>query len=90
MKYDNAHPVEYLLAGRIINSSMVELHLLYYLLCKNWKVRICHVSTRAHNEVTDNIVKYVNSDFMNLCVFDESSLSVQILLLTDCNSPSWI
>ncbi|MBA0807031.1 hypothetical protein Gohar_022862, partial [Gossypium harknessii] len=52
-----------------------------------WKVRVRHVPI-AHNKVADHMTKCVNSGFMSLIVFDEPPLSIQELLLADCNSSS--
>ncbi|MBA0658032.1 hypothetical protein Goklo_010275, partial [Gossypium klotzschianum] len=75
------------LEGGAVNSSMVELCLLHCLLDSNWKVRVRHVPI-VHNEVTDHMAKCVNSGFMSLTVFHEPPLSIQELLLADCNSSS--
>ncbi|MBA0865453.1 hypothetical protein Goshw_012342 [Gossypium schwendimanii] len=53
----------------------------------NWKIRVRHVPI-AHNEVAYHMTKCVNSCFMSLTVFDEPPVSIQELLLADCNSSS--
>lgn len=56
LECDNVLLVETLLASEAANSRMVELRLIYGLLCRRWKVRIKHVRI-IQNEVADHMTK---------------------------------
>lgn len=48
--------VEFVLVRWYADSSLVELHLIYQLLIRNWKVKICHI-LKSLNEMADHMTK---------------------------------
>ncbi|KAH1122985.1 hypothetical protein J1N35_006145 [Gossypium stocksii] len=79
LECDNALLVETPLIGGAVNSRMLKLYLIRYLLCHNWEVRIQHIP-KDLNKVADLMAKIASLNYNNLQLFEEPPISIQDLL----------
>ncbi|KAK5803284.1 hypothetical protein PVK06_030929 [Gossypium arboreum] len=79
LEYDNALLVETLLAGRVTNSSLVELRLINCIFRRTWKIRRRHIP-KNQNAIANQMAKYINNGTPNLLLFiDPPSLLQRVL-----------
>lgn len=80
-EFDNVLLVKLIIAGKFIDSHIMELRTVHKLIQRNWKVCIHHI-LRVHNEVADFMVKHALR-FTSIQVFFEPPQTVRGLVQTD-------